>query len=704
MIARIAAGLAWNSAPEHRWRRVAVPVSAAVFMLLALAGSSVVLMVQRGAERVEQRAALLMKEPSPTDLLLTTGDDVWRGEQYPVVWIEPAGSAKPVLPPGVKRLPEPGQAVVSPGLDQLASDNPELAARYPDRLVLGTEGIRSGDELFAYVRVQEGRTLAGYKWAVRSRAFGTPSGAGRSFKLDPLLEPVPVVAVVQGVLGFLVVPGLIVLAVGLAAASGLRDRRFEVLRSLGAPGRMLAALAVLETMILAVPGLLAATVLWGLISPRLERVPLVGGDPVRGDLGLPWWLLAAELGAGIATTGLVAILVTVVRPRRGPARPRPTSGRATLTPLRVAPLGVALVAFTLGWSVRGPLGAMLNLGGIVAMIAGVPLVFPSVLRSIGAALGRLESVPASIAGRGLEWDPLRTARPFLGVATLVVIALASSGYIALARDVEASPTPAGGPQAVTVDWLDPRPDDPTRLADALGTGLVVPTRMDASANTLAVGATCHRIVPYFPGTACNPDSQFELSSATERRLGQALGTAFTKIQLAPADNVKVGGSALVLDDASSEDLEGRAREAAMRILPAPYVSGSTSNALRESPLVAWIVGGIIVAVIALSVGCLVSLVDRLLGTRKHRRHLLNLGVSPRRLAALEAWRFAVPYGAVIAVGFSAGLAISALIVLPDVSMPWYGIGITLGISAVIGLVGTASVAFFGARSVRENPE
>lgn len=169
MIFRIAAGLTWNSALEHRWRRVAVPVSAAVFMLMMLAGSSVVAMVQREAHRDAARTALVATKPSPEDLLLTRGDDVWGGEQFAVIWIEPAGEAKPVLPPGMTRFPKPGQAVVSPELDRLSSHDPALAARYPNHLVLKPDGIRSGGELFAYVRMPEDRTLAGNLRAVRVR-------------------------------------------------------------------------------------------------------------------------------------------------------------------------------------------------------------------------------------------------------------------------------------------------------------------------------------------------------------------------------------------------------------------------------------------------------------------------------------------------------------------------------------------------------
>lgn len=729
MIFRIAFGLACNPAPEHRWRRVVVPVSAAVLMLLVLAGSSVVVMLGREEDRTMRRTALLASEPSPTDVDIVEGDDMWGGKQFPVVWIEPAGNANPVLPPGMKRLPGSGQAVVSPGLDRLASRHPDLAARYPDRLVLDTEGVRNEDELFAYVRAPEGRALSGDlagdlsgdTQAVRVRAFGAPTGAGPSYGMDSLSWPLPIGAVVEGVFGFLVLPGLMVLTVGLSAASGLRDKRFEVLRWIGVPARRLAALAVLETLILAVPGLVAAVIFWGVVSPRLGWMPLADHDVVYGDLGLPWRLLVAELGAGIALTSLVSVVVTTATAvrRRGATSLRPATRRADLTPLRAAPLVLALVLFALGFSIGGPLGGTLNLIGIFATLVGVPLVFPGALRAIGAALGRLESVPIQVAGRNLQWDPRRTARPFLGVAALIIIALSASGYLAFLNHVEASPLPTGETRAVFVEWLDPHPEDADRLADAVGAGLVVPFRegehtdeehQHTHGDTMFIGAACRQLVPYFPGTACDPDAPFELPAATKQRLTGALAPAAhgpdTDVRLAPEGEFVVGGSALVLDKVPPGALESRVRGAAMRTFLAPYVYSGFSGETQQSPLVAWIHGGVIAAVISLAVGCFFSLVDRLLGSRKHRRHLLSLGVSPRQLTVLEAWQFVVPYGTVLFVSFLAGLMICTLMVGgPDgISMPWRGISVTFGAAVIVGLAGTASVAFFGARSIRENPE
>jgi hypothetical protein len=118
-------------------------------MLLVLAATSLVMMVRREEGRDARRSALLASTPAPTDLWLLGGDDEWRGEQFPVIWIEPVGSTAPVLPPGMAQLPAPGQAVVSPALDRLAQQEPSIAARYPHRFVLGSEGIRSESELFA---------------------------------------------------------------------------------------------------------------------------------------------------------------------------------------------------------------------------------------------------------------------------------------------------------------------------------------------------------------------------------------------------------------------------------------------------------------------------------------------------------------------------------------------------------------------------
>lgn len=720
MIARIAANLAFNRAPEHRWRQAAVPVAAAVFMLSILSVAGVLLLLQREADRVEQRTALLSTERSPEDLFLLIGDDVWRGQQFPVLWIDPAGSEASALPPGVSQLPKPGQAVVSPALSRLASENPSLMARYEDHLVIGQEGVRSGNELFAYVRVPQGRSLGAEDSTMRAESFGRPqTGPGASIALDfGYLPPQPLVA---GVFAFLVVPGTIALIVGVSSASGVRDRRFAVLRWVGARGRTLATLAVIETLILALPGLVAATVLLGLVAPRLETVPFTGHETIRGDLRLPWWVLLGGLGVGLTVTAIASVVVATVR-HYGRARPRPTSGRAVVTPLRVAPLCLGLAAMALGSALQGDAQANLKLAGIALAVVGVPLALPGMLRAVGGGLVRLGPVPASIAGRGLQWDPVRTSRPFLGVAALIVIALAGSGVISLVNHTEAPLVPDGVARTVTVEWPDAQRGDASRLASALGSGLVIPKREGQAherggedhgahgqgeghshGQATTVGATCPQLSEYFPGSECDRRAPLQMPEEMERKFVRvaALGPANARVDLVPANELIYTDTAVVLDTGPLAALEDRVRSAAMQNLPAPYVDSPLAAVYAPSELVPWLVGGIIVSAITLAIACLISLVDRLLGARKYHAHLLGLGVSPRRLTALEAWLFATPYAAVVVASFLIGILMCFLIVSPAVAMPWYGIVLTLGAAAVIGAAGTASMAFFRARSLQD---
>lgn len=97
-----------------------------------------------------------------------------------------------------------------------------------------------------------------------------------------------------GLLVGLVIPGLVVLAVGLSAGSSMRTRRFDVLHALGVSRATQRRVGTEETMILALPGALIGTLGWAVASPWLASVPVVGRRVVRGDPTLPWWALLAS--------------------------------------------------------------------------------------------------------------------------------------------------------------------------------------------------------------------------------------------------------------------------------------------------------------------------------------------------------------------------------------------------------------------------
>ena len=727
---RVAIGLARNSSPEHRWRRLSVFTSAVLFMTFLLGAASIAMMVHRETDRDDARTALLADPAADTDLFVLLRPDHWRGRSILVAWVTPTTTgAKPALPPGLKELPTPGQAVVSPALDRLAARHPELAARFPRRTVVGWEGVRSGGELFAYARPAAGRQLGSAEDAVRvedSRIvgdgpvfrvgrFGPPGGSLGSLQLG---EPrsIPLGPVLGGLAAVLVIPGVIILVVGGAAASGTRSHRLEVMRALGAGRSTIGALSVVETLVVAAPGLLIATVAWGVVGPRLDTVPLVGYEVAPRDLALPLWLLVSLLVVGIGTTALVALLVVAV-PRRRHSTSRPTARRSRLSGFRALPVVIAVTLFAVGKISGGYRASDFYLLGFATTVVAIAAVLPAVLRALAVVLRPLDSPAVAIASRTMEWDPTRAARPFVAGAALLFLVLAGSGYLVLGRQVEAPPDVAGRGQSVTVEWEDPQADDLSRFGAALGTGLTVPfveashTHEDHgheephspghTAGVVMVGATCQEIALYL-NSACDPMAPSTISPAMEQTISvwleQSVHGSIAQIRLVPRSGMVDVESALVLSTEPIEQLDQRVRNAAYATLPAPYVRSALSSTSQESPLVPWLTGGFLFAVTGLALACLLSLVDRFLGLRSHHRQLVKLGISRRRLTQLAAWTFAIPYAGVFLLSFVSGSAVCAVLLLPSTPLPWTAMATVAALVAALGALGTASVALLDANS------
>lgn len=731
---RLAVGLAGNRAVEHRWRRVALPASALIFMVLLLVATSVFMMFIHEGEREAERRALLSTEPASTDLLMIPRLDIWQDQTISVVWMEPVSPAtEAVLPPGVTALPAAGQAVVSPALDRLIGQHPELALRYPDRMLLEPDGVRSGGELFAYIRMPADRHLNadeayqirdgtgfGHGPAYRISGFGSPAGGlGPTWGAAEL--DVPAGAVVTGLLTVLVLPAIIVLTVGCAAASELRDRRFELLRAIGAGPRKLTTLAVLETLLLAVPGFLLAVVLWGIVGGRLEVVPIVGYEVVAGDLGLSWWLLLSLVGVASILTMVVAVVVAMIVGRRQTA-PRPVTRRPSYSVYRVVLLAGTLAAFTYGRAYGGSSAEDFYLLGVILAVIGMTLIVPWVLNVAGRIVSRFRPITLAVVGRSMEWDPTRAARPFVGAAALLVLVLTSTGYITLGRYTEEGHAPTGDAQAVTVEWQSPQPDDLGRFRSAMGTGLTAPLaegdylhrhidgsdhQHEADTGLLSIGANCLQVAPYFSGT-CDDMSPLDISPEVQRQLAERLAPfshgPVRQVRLVPPQELDGMSSLLILDMATLETIDAAARTAAMATLPAPNIHSLYAAEKRESPLVQWIIAGTTAAVSVLALACLLALVDRLLSSRHHHRRLLHLGISKRRVSALAAWGFLLPYSVVLAASLIVGLVACALLVMPVTAMPWTPVVATLVVSVLVGAVGTVSMASFAVKDIVKERE
>ena len=396
----LAWGLVFGRGPGQAWRRMATNGTAFVAALTILVGGGVAAMFAAEQGRYATGLGTVATTNAPTDLLMLGAGDAWRGQDVDVVWIEPADeSATPVLPRGIARLPDPGEAVVSPALAALVDDNPALRERYRVAAVLDWSGVTSGNDLVAYVRPSSPQ-LAALPQHLRIAGFQGSLGDDQSRGFAPPPTDLSPAHIVAGELGLVIVPAIVLCMAGLAAKSSRRASRFELLRALGMSQRMLRSLSAIECVLAVLPGAVLAIVLWSIAVPWLTTIPFTDRRVVPGDLSWPTigYLL---LVCGMA---LIAGAIGSIQPRRrAGSSPRPTLRRHQLTSWILLPLGMAGVTYAAMLLVDNSADADLALIGSGLAVVGAIAIVPALIRLTGALLGHLKDVSSFLAGRSLTW-------------------------------------------------------------------------------------------------------------------------------------------------------------------------------------------------------------------------------------------------------------------------------------------------------------
>lgn len=696
MLARLGVRLAMSRSPEHRWRQFALPVAVAIALLAALLWPGLIRMAGQQAARMENRQPVIALSENPGDLLMAPRADAWEGEQYAVTWLAASSETPPVLPPGVSRLPGPGEAFVSPALDRLARREPLLAARYPYREVIGDEGVLSGDELFAYVGLPADR-LPSHPFRVSG--FGAAdSSRGRGFELE---VPPAQEHVAAGGLLFLLVPAVMLLIAGANAASRTRDHRFRVLYWMGAPPSALVRLAVAETLALALLPAIAVTVAWAALSGSIGWVPILGVHPLEGDLAIPWWLAGIEATAVVLAACAFSAMGAVLQNRRQGEGTRAGVSTPELSWSRAMPLAVGLFALAARLFVHGSARDGLLLLAIVAGTLGLPVVLPLIMRWCGQALALGGSVLLLLAGRSLAWDPIRAARSHAGAVVLVTLVLVGIGYVAW-RDAEVRAAPLESRAGISVGWPAEKEGDLQRLGDAAPGLTVVRWRWNEEGTAAEVEASCEQLAP-FAGLTCDSGSRYALESAGVASVARLLGAppgAGVRVTLVEELARSVGGSgqALVLGSGDPLELEAQVRTAAMLALPASVVRGPSEAGMSYGPAHHWTIAGMAMAAIVLGVATLLAAVDRRLAREREGARLRRLGMGERSIKALESIMVAAPFVAAIAAGGVLGLFFCRMLLdqgRPPAPMPWDAIArFALAITGA-ALAGGLAIAVFG---------
>jgi hypothetical protein len=231
-------------------------------------------------------------EPATQDPLwwLIRGDN-FDGQTIARVDVAATGPASPV-PPGIPRLPGPGQYYVSPALAALLRDTPasELADRYPGHQagLIGNGALPSPDSLIIIIGHTPAQ-MASMPGAVRAAMIVStpPSGcAGQLCAIGYGVNSEGIDLIFAVVALALLFPVLIFIATATRLSAARREQRFAAMRLVGATPRQISLVAAVESTAAAVLGVAAGFGLFLALRVPIAGIPFTGQPFFPGDLSL----------------------------------------------------------------------------------------------------------------------------------------------------------------------------------------------------------------------------------------------------------------------------------------------------------------------------------------------------------------------------------------------------------------------------------
>ncbi|MFD7667031.1 FtsX-like permease family protein [Streptomyces sp. NPDC059788] len=309
--------------------------------------------------------------------------------------VQPDGD-RPATPPGVPRLPGPGEMVVSPALAGLlaSSDGAALRDRFQGvRTVglIGDEGLAGPDELAYYQGTD--RLTDGRRGTARITAFG--GGPDSAF---PTTNPQLLLTITVGSVALLA-PIAVFIAAAVRFGGERRDRRLAALRLVGTDRATTRRIAAGEALAGALLGLLVGAAVF-----------LAARYPLSGIRVLDMGVFPSDVVPDMRLTALVALAVPVC-----------SVGVALFTMRRITvePLGVArsapVVRRRLWWRLLLPVAGVALLwpkaagdSAIVGVMAGAQVAVGTSLLLLGVAAvlpWLLEAVVSWFGGGGIaSWQ------------------------------------------------------------------------------------------------------------------------------------------------------------------------------------------------------------------------------------------------------------------------------------------------------------
>ncbi|MEU6236545.1 FtsX-like permease family protein [Kitasatospora sp. NPDC047058] len=504
--------LAVSGGREAVSRLVMIAGAVAVGVGLLLSTLASINAVDKANERVlwTNSGAASRTETAPVDpLWWWDHGDNFDGREIFRVDVAATGPTGPV-PPGLDRLPAPGEYYASPALADLLRTTPavELGDRFPGRMagVLGDEALPSPDSLY----VIEGRTPAEIEHLpgasrVTTIATALPPSCehddcpGLGVRGDAMTLILSVVA------GALIFPVVMFIGTATRLSAATREQRYAAMRLVGATPRQVSVISAVESTVAAAAGTVAGFGLYLLLRPLVATVPFTGDRFFVEDLTLTP-LQAAATALGVPVAAAVAARLAL---RRVTISPLGVTRRVTPKPpgvWRLAPLlgGLAELGYFVNRrpeTTNGQTAAYLT--GFLVIMLGLVIAGPWLTMAAARGVARRTSRPATlIAVRRLADDPKAGFRSVAGLVLALFVTTATVCIIGTINDARGALS--GDPE--------------TRVA-VEQSGLVEGPPMTAAVSEKLLADL--RAVPGFRGLAVGHDNPRALGALPGERPGFA---------------------------------------------------------------------------------------------------------------------------------------------------------------------------------------
>jgi hypothetical protein len=363
--------------------------------------------------------------------------DYFEGRTIERLDVAALGPGAPV-PPGISRLPGPGQYVVSPALAALLRTVPadELGDRFPGSLAgtIGDAALSGPDELAVYVGYRPA-ALAGVPGTQLVTALGTAPG-------PEVFTPFFRYAFGVGVLAVLF-PVLILIGTATRLAAARREERFAALRLAGATPRDVSVVASVDAVVSALAGTILGIGVFLAVRPLLAGAELTGTRYFAAEVTPTAWGYLAMLVAVPAASAVASLLAL----RRVRISPLGVSRRTSPPPpsaWRLLTLGIGLVLFVAGLlaTTKKSIGTAAYPGLLIVMI-GLVIAGPWLTAAVARWSARvLNGASPLLATRRLADNPKAAFRAVRGLVLAVFLGTIAGTLMPAIESVIATPSSA----------------------------------------------------------------------------------------------------------------------------------------------------------------------------------------------------------------------------------------------------------------------